>query len=381
MSPHDLVDSTVRRHEDRLLRVARRYTDCADDAHDAYQRALEIFVRNAGRLDPEKAHHWLSVVVRNEALAVRRQRAELVGCDDADVFDLLDDGRHLASLEERTESSDESARAAEALRGLKPHEATALWLQAQGLSYAEIADRQGWSYTKVNRLVTEGRRAFLRRFAGIESGAECARWAPALSALADGEATAHQLTDVRRHLRNCAACRASLVEIRRSQPQVAAAAAPPAASGGLLSALAGWVQDRATSLHGAAESASASKAAAVVASTAALAGGGVAVERHAGERPGPPSPRPAPEQQQPPPAAVTTVPDPGGAALPRVAPAAAPAVETKPARKDAPTAPAPDASFAPEAAGGSIPRRPSPPAATRPPAPPPPSGPFGFEGD
>ena len=147
MSPNDLVDLTVRRHERALLRVAQRYTDCPDDAHDALQRALEIFVRNAGRLDPAKAHHWLSVVVRNEALAVRRQRAELVGCDDAETLDALEDGRHLASVEERTESGDDVARAAEALRGLKPQEATALWLQAQGLSYAEIAERQGWSYT------------------------------------------------------------------------------------------------------------------------------------------------------------------------------------------------------------------------------------------
>ena len=380
MSPHDLVDSTVRRHEDRLLRVARRYTDCADDAHDAYQRALEIFVRNAGRLDPEKAHHWLSVVVRNEALAVRRQRAELVGCDDAEVFDLLEDGRHLASLEERTEAGDDVARAAEALRGLKPHEATALWLQAHGLSYAEIAERQGWSYTKVNRLVTEGRRAFLRRFAGIESGAECARWAPALSALADGEATAPQLADLRGHLRNCAACRASLVAIRRSQPQVAAAA-PVAASGGLLSALAGWVQERATVLHGVAESASASKAAAVVASTAALAGGGVAVERHARERPTPPPVEPVVADQRPVPAAVTTVPDPGGAALPRVA--RAPATQPKRARKDDPPDPAPDASFAPELrrAPRTAPPPPLSATPTRPPAPAPATGPFGFEGD
>ena len=378
MSPNELVDTTVRRHEDRLLRVARRYTDCADDAHDAYQRALEIFVRNAGRLDPEKAHHWLSVVIRNEALAVRRQRAELVGCDDADVFDALDDGRHLASLEERTESGDEVARAAEALRGLKPHEATALWLQAQGLSYAEIADRQGWSYTKVNRLMTEGRRAFLRRFAGIESGAECARWAPALSALADGEATAQQLTEVRGHLRNCAACRASLAEVRRARPQVAAAAAP-VASGGLLSALAGWVQERASVLHGAAESASTSKAAAVVASTAALAGGGVAVQRHGGERPARPAPPPAAvAQQEPVKAAATAVPDPGGATLPRVSRAPARAAEPKLARKEDPPPAAPGASFAPELPDE--PRPPAPPPAAAPAPPPPPAtGPFGFE--
>ena len=383
MSPNDLVDATVRRHEGALLRVARRYTDCADDANDAYQRALEIFVRNAGRLDLAKAHHWLSVVVRNEALAVRRQRAELVGCDDAEVLDALDDGRHLASVEERTESVDDAARAAEALRGLKPHEATALWLQAQGLSYAEIAERQNWTYTKVNRLVTEGRRSFLRRFAGLESGAECARWAPEVSALADGEATAQQLADVRAHLRSCVACRASLVAIRRSQPQVAAAAAPVAATGGLLSAVAGWLQERATALHAAAESASATKAAAVVASTAALAGGGVAVERHAARAPrrrhrrrhrrssGRRRPRQAPPRCRTPGARRSRTRSPHPRRRRRSSPARRrPRLRRMPrSRPRSPTAAPPPAP------------RPAPPPASPQPRSSPATGPFGFEGD
>ena len=43
-SAQDLVVAVVREHADSLLRVARRYTACAADAEDAYQRALEIFV-------------------------------------------------------------------------------------------------------------------------------------------------------------------------------------------------------------------------------------------------------------------------------------------------------------------------------------------------
>src|SRR3712207_9380790 len=88
-------------------------------------------------------------------------------------------------------------RAAEALRRLKPQEVTALVLKAQGLSYDEIAQREGWTYTKVNRCLTEGRRSFLERYARIQSGAECERWTAVLSALADGEATASDLAEVR----------------------------------------------------------------------------------------------------------------------------------------------------------------------------------------
>jgi RNA polymerase sigma factor (sigma-70 family) len=217
----DLVVSVVSQHADSLLRTARRYTACAADAEDAYQRALEIFVKNAGRLDAEGAHRWLHVVVRNEALAVRRGRSKLVGVEDEAALDALDDARHVASVEERSERLDELGRAAEALQRLKPQEVTALWLKAEGLSYEEIAERQGWTYTKVNRCVTEGRRAFLRRYAGIEAGEECERWAPLLSAVADGEATPRQLLEARPHLRNCPACRASLAAMRRGGRAVA----------------------------------------------------------------------------------------------------------------------------------------------------------------
>ena len=45
------------------------------------------------------------------------------------------------------------------LRALKPDEARALAARMLGFSYREIADTFGWSYTKTNRCVTEGRAA------------------------------------------------------------------------------------------------------------------------------------------------------------------------------------------------------------------------------
>ncbi len=79
------------------------------------------------------------MVVEREAWAVAEARSRLVGVDDAATLDALDDGRHVASVEERSERFDDLARAAEALRRLKPQEVTALVLEAQGLSYQEIA--------------------------------------------------------------------------------------------------------------------------------------------------------------------------------------------------------------------------------------------------
>jgi hypothetical protein len=77
-------------------------------------------------------------------------------------------------------------------------------------------------HTKVNRCLTEGRRALAVQLAGIEGGLECDRLAPLLSALADGEATAEQLAVLRPHMKTCLACRAGLREFRSAPARVAA---------------------------------------------------------------------------------------------------------------------------------------------------------------
>ena len=93
-------------------------------------------------------------------------------------------------------------------------------MKAHGLSYAEIGEQCGWSYTKVNRSITEGRRRFMAAYREIESGEECERFAPILEALAGGKATSRQVLSIRPHLRHCTACRA---DGPRSAPLTAAA--------------------------------------------------------------------------------------------------------------------------------------------------------------
>jgi RNA polymerase sigma factor (sigma-70 family) len=204
----DLVVQTVATQAESLLRTAYTHSLCVDDAHDAYQRAMEILLRRAHRLDPDTVHKWIHVVVKHEAMEVRRTRASAVAFEDID-FD-RHESPDVSSPEDRALTVDRTTRAAEALRRLKPHELRTMWLKAMGHSYAEISALTGFSATKVNRSLAEGRKSFLERFEGIEAGTECARWQPVLSAIVDGEATASQLTDARPHLRNCPACRATL---------------------------------------------------------------------------------------------------------------------------------------------------------------------------
>jgi hypothetical protein len=67
--------------------------------------------------------------------------------------------------------------------------------------------------TKTNRCLAEGRRSFLERYARIESGGECERLAPLLSAFVDGEAGGAQSSScagicagARRAGRRCGGC-------------------------------------------------------------------------------------------------------------------------------------------------------------------------------
>ncbi len=290
----DVLIAAVTQHAESVLRLARRVSICDDDAQDAYQRALEILVKNVGRLDPETIGGWLRTVAKHEAMAIRAQRQEAVTYEDPDL-----DGHeasHLPSPEDRAVSFDRVARSAEALRELRPDEARALWLRSQGYSYAEISELSNWTPTKTNRMLTEGRQRFLACYATIEAGETCARWRPALSAIVDGEAARGDRLAAARHLRACAGCRATLRELRDAGPALRAVLpiggvatltasqhAGRSGVGSMIDAFASGLHDRASltliKAQVAADALSVGKAAAVAASAVAIAGGGAAVVR------------------------------------------------------------------------------------------------------
>src|SRR4051794_32163614 len=147
-------------------------------------------------------------------MAIRRARSEAVGDEGIDLDALVANVER--SVDEQVASSERVRRSAEALGALKPDEAKALIMKAHGLSYEEIGERNGWTYTKVNRAITEGRRRFMAAFEGIESGEECERFTPIVEALAMGAATSRQLLEIRPHLRHCSACRAAVRDLHLS---------------------------------------------------------------------------------------------------------------------------------------------------------------------
>ena len=311
------------------MATARRFAATPEDAEDAYQRGVEILLTKAPTTAEEELVPWLRTVVKHEAWALRRQRQR--------AAPVADDGRipeppsDAAATHDQAERLDRLRIGAEALKQLKPQEIRALVLRAEGYSYKQIQEVTGWTYTKVNRCLTEGRKAFLDRVAGIEAGSECERLAPLLSKLVDGEATADDLATLRPHIRTCLSCRAALREYR-SAPATAAALVPAAAFAlpgrpGFLElparaaeALAGWTHKA----QAATEMASAQKVAAVAASTAVL-GGGAAVTVHQVERQADPPKRVAQvEREKPAPPARASVPSPPTTSIPSIAAPAPP---------------------------------------------------------
>lgn len=221
----------VARYESALRKTAQRYSLDAGDAEDAYQRALEIVLTKAPTTDPSELIRWTQTVTKHEALAVRRSRERLLGPRRPEWLgeSALDP---LASLpsgvegpDEQVERREDVARSREALRRLKPAELRALGLLAEGYSYAEIGRLTGYSQTKVNRVLAEGRSRFRDFVSRSEDGRRCRELRPLLSALCDGEVSAEDSEVVREHLRACASCR-STMRAYRAAARLAGALVP-----------------------------------------------------------------------------------------------------------------------------------------------------------
>ncbi len=149
----------IEAHGALLRRVARRHSLCADDADDALQRASLILLTKGPAVDQGRLIAWMVVVTKHEAMAVRRARERVLAClaGDLPADPLAAVASDCPDPAERAERAEHLAEARAALAALKANERLAILLQAEGYSYAEICELCGWTYTKVNRSLAEGR--------------------------------------------------------------------------------------------------------------------------------------------------------------------------------------------------------------------------------
>ena len=184
------VEAMFRDHGATLRWIARRWTGTADEAEDALQRALEIYLRRLDSVDPETELAWLKVVVRHEAMALRRRPPSRASRSMRPTWPSA--SRHRTSRSRSAWSARSGSPVpARVLAQLKPDERTALMLKAEGYSFPLRSTARS----------PRGAAASSRRSPASRRGEECERLAPTLLALVQGEAASDDLLALRPHLR------------------------------------------------------------------------------------------------------------------------------------------------------------------------------------
>jgi RNA polymerase sigma factor (sigma-70 family) len=153
------------------MRQAAKHSARPEDAEDALQDACVQFLAHYQGEPGVQALRWMMLVSKRRAWAIaahHRNREVLCELSVTDaprqperpvIVAEADAELDPAQLSERAE---QRADRLAALARLKSDERTALLLLGLGLSYAEIAARQHWTKTKVNRCLAEGREALRR---------------------------------------------------------------------------------------------------------------------------------------------------------------------------------------------------------------------------
>jgi RNA polymerase sigma factor (sigma-70 family) len=138
-----------------LLGVARHNSRREADAEDALQEAFAAFIAtyDPSRGSPPLA--WLTLTLKRACWRMRERCGDREVCFEPSALaeivaeESLDPAPRVLEREE----------ARRRLGRLKVDERTAIVLHAAGFDYGEIGARCGWTHTKVNRCLYEGRRA------------------------------------------------------------------------------------------------------------------------------------------------------------------------------------------------------------------------------
>lgn len=140
----------------------------ASDADELFHETYERGKRNVTQLrNKSRFYAWLKVIARNHGTWMRAQRdrqapQDPTGAKPSSVSEAADPADHAETV-----SRAETVRMVmRTMRETHPEWAEALALQAEGLSYREIADIQQIAVNSVGPRLTKAKREFLRLYEG-----------------------------------------------------------------------------------------------------------------------------------------------------------------------------------------------------------------------
>ena len=155
-------DDLYRRYFGRLHRYCQRHTR---DSHEAEEVAQEAFVkalRSMHTLEGERRFYpWMTVIAKRITIDRHRKLSRLELTDEPDLGSVDPDVEHLFA-------EVDAAHIREAMANLGPrHREVLLLREAQGMSYASIAEHLDVPVTTVEALLHRARKALRREFAAV----------------------------------------------------------------------------------------------------------------------------------------------------------------------------------------------------------------------
>lgn len=147
----------------RLLAIGKRNSSSTEDAEEALHDTFILFINHFDPASGAPPLAWLTLTLKRRCWATYR-RQQLLQRQEPNPNATTNPTSQSDELLDPSRLPDElavvSANVSEArhkLSQLKKDERRALSLLAIGYSYREICDVTGWTYTKVNRCISEGR--------------------------------------------------------------------------------------------------------------------------------------------------------------------------------------------------------------------------------
>ncbi len=151
----------------QLQRIARSNAANRSDAEEALQEAFVLFIEHFDPDSPAPPAAWLTLTLKRLCWTkTQRDRREHLA-DDLWLTDERGDSSWLehvlpARIPDTADRIEERHEARVAMASLKPDQRKAIVLFALGHSYQEICELTGWTYTKLNRCLSEGRSALCK---------------------------------------------------------------------------------------------------------------------------------------------------------------------------------------------------------------------------